>query len=455
MLEDFEDATIGGLFCTSENKQIDERLVRRVLDLAVEIKQLLLKDGHAFKGRGNAGQVFRHQLETRMRADKELLKHKSLVCALFDWFLRYETIENACDSMDEVSITSYTDWTDWGDGSLLNFKQGYASLLDWFCGQIPARGWIKLDKQVLNIECLRQNLQTGGWLETQGARSYSRPILVRYAPSASQSKGSESNTSNSGTKVGLQTIECNHVIVTTSLGFLKQNYKSLFTPELPETKGQLIRSIGFGTVNKIFLQFERPFWGESDGFKLVWSERDRSEFPAWAYDLIAFDVVRRQPNLLIGWIGGLGARLMEQELDVEIGETCVRILERFLPENCKNKLTRLVGCSCSRWSSNPFVCGSYSFQSMESFEQNVDKLSEPIYDPSENGASKQPMSKSSVKTRTPRILFAGEATAGKLYSTTHGAIISGWREADRLADHLASANDANNKPMVSRVDLKT
>jgi monoamine oxidase len=35
-----------------------------------------------------------------------------------------------------------------------------------------------------------------------------------------------------------------------------------------------------------------------------------------------------------------------------------------------------------------------------------------------------------------RLLFAGEATHDYYFSTTHGAVESGWREADRIIEKL-------------------
>lgn len=426
MLDDFEDGQMGfrGLFCSSEGKELSSSLVMKVLDIVMESRVALseFKLTHT-SGGNNAAKVFRHQLEIRTNDDKELLENKELVFAIFDWFLRYETIENGCDGMDDVSIASYTNWTDWGDGSLLNFKLGYGSLLRWFCEHIPVDKLIYLDKQVVEIELLNTS-SNGLWCDEDGF-TFEAPILVRYLDGRNASTKLRINDN-------LQVIECNHLIMTASLGYLKQNHESLFKLPLPNLKKKLIQSIGFGTVNKIILHFEKPFWNDQHGIKLVWNEHERAKFPRWAQDIIAFDVVRRQPNLLIGWIGGLGAKLMENESDSEISKTCLNILEQFLPAT-NTKPTKLVNCICSRWNSNPFTCGSYSYLSMESFGLNVERLHEPICE--SNGDN--------TTSRVPRILFAGEATAGTLYSTTHGAIISGWREADRLRDHLSDDKQLN------------
>lgn len=74
----------------------------------------------------------------------------------------------------------------------------------------------------------------------------------------------------------------------------------------------------------------------------------------------------------------------------------------------------------STWHSNPHFRGSYSYYSLKSdaLSASTTKLAEPIK--SQSG--------------TPVIQFAGEATSPHHFSTVHGAVETGWREAQRLID---------------------
>jgi hypothetical protein len=70
---------------------------------------------------------------------------------------------------------------------------------------------------------------------------------------------------------GKRMLEANHITVTCSLGVLKSSYSKMFAPLLPPRKVQSIKAIGFGTVNKIFLQWNKPFWKPGEGgLKFAW-----------------------------------------------------------------------------------------------------------------------------------------------------------------------------------------
>lgn len=65
------------------------------------------------------------------------------------------------------------------------------------------------------------------------------------------------------------------VIFTGSLGVLKQNHTTLFTPRLPARHITAIETLGYGTLGKIFLEFEKPFWpNDWVGYSLLWSKSD-------------------------------------------------------------------------------------------------------------------------------------------------------------------------------------
>lgn len=70
-----------------------------------------------------------------------------------------------------------------------------------------------------------------------------------------------------------------NVIVTTSLGVLKNKHNSLFNPLLPPIKQQTIEGLNFGSVNKIFIEFPYRWWPENSvGFGLIWRDQDKKNF---------------------------------------------------------------------------------------------------------------------------------------------------------------------------------
>ncbi len=201
------------------------------------------------------------------------------------------------------------------------------------------------------------------------------------------------------------------------LGCLKNSARNLFHPQLPETKLNSIQRIPFGKVNKIFLQFEKPFWKVGSGsIKLAWpiSDANPTNMAAqWYRKIFSFDEVMNNPSVLVAWISGDEAEYMESLKDDDVVETCAQIIRQFLGNPSIPRPTKMVR---SNWCANPLTKGSYSYTGMGSDENDIIRLAQPVY----------------FDDNKPRLLFAGEATSLTAYSTMHGARSTGLHEARRI-----------------------
>lgn len=129
--------------------------------------------------------------------------------------------------------------------------------------------------------------------------------------------------------------KADHVISTVSLGVLKEKHLAIFEPKLPGWKIEAIEGLAFGTVNKVYVEFARPFWPQNwMGFSLLWNkdelEKVRRSSMSWLEDLFGFYRVDYQPNILCGWISGANARRMEMSSDEEIREGVMLLFKMFL-----------------------------------------------------------------------------------------------------------------------------
>ncbi|XP_075222250.1 peroxisomal N(1)-acetyl-spermine/spermidine oxidase-like [Lycorma delicatula] len=216
-----------------------------------------------------------------------------------------------------------------------------------------------------------------------------------------------------------------HVIVTVSLGVLKFSAKTMFNPPLPNNKLIAIESLGFDIVNKFYIQFETRWWPMNFAhmFNFLWTNEDKqrfkneSKYDGWATEIIGFHFVENQPRILEAWVMGDTARLLETLSDDDLIGAVMEVLNWFVGN--KYTISHPINTTRSAWASNPFVRGAYSYLTVKSDHLEfsaIDVIAEPL----------------SFNQTNPVILFAGEASHNKHFSTVHGALETGWREAMRI-----------------------
>lgn len=192
----------------------------------------------------------------------------------------------------------------------------------------------------------------------------------------------------------------NRVLVTLPLGVLKAG-NVRFVPALPEKKRTAIATLGMGVLNKCYLRFPKVFWPND----VDWLEYIAEEHGEWT-EWVSFVRTTGQP-VLLGFNAGNRGREIEALTDEQIVESAMQTLRTLygddIPEPTDFQITR--------WASDPFARGSYSFCSIGSTPQTRRELARPL---------------------DGKLFFAGEATNVDYYGTADGAYQSGLRAADEI-----------------------
>ncbi|XP_073010011.1 lysine-specific histone demethylase 1 homolog 1-like [Typha latifolia] len=197
-------------------------------------------------------------------------------------------------------------------------------------------------------------------------------------------------------------------LCTVSLGVLKKGCIE-FVPELPPQKQGAIKRLGFGLLNKVAMLFPYDFWdGSLDTFgHLTEDSSQRGEF----FLFYSYSSVSGGP-LLVALVAGESAIKFETTPPMENVEKVLDVLRRiFSPKgiDVPNPLQAI----CTRWGTDRFTHGSYSYVAVGSSGDDYDILAESVGD--------------------GRVFFAGEATNRRYPATMHGALLSGFREAANIA----------------------
>lgn len=198
--------------------------------------------------------------------------------------------------------------------------------------------------------------------------------------------------------------DADYAIITLPLGVL-QSGDVEFNPGLPPKKLAALDSMAMGTMNKVALHFEEPFWPTEahclgnlpeSGLEF-WSSLPHGTFPV----LVALSVGQR------------AIRFETMADDAVVAELMGSLRHMFRTDVPEPK-----DWVVTRWHGDPFSRGAYSYVPVGGSLENNEVLEEPVLN---------------------RLFFAGEATNQVYPGTVHGAYLSGIRAADRILK-LANPN---------------
>ncbi|MFV9503257.1 MAG: flavin monoamine oxidase family protein [Oscillochloridaceae bacterium umkhey_bin13] len=194
--------------------------------------------------------------------------------------------------------------------------------------------------------------------------------------------------------------EADKLIITLPLGVLKLGAVR-FTPELPVAKRTAITRLGMGVLNKCYLRFPRSFWPT----EVDWIEQVAPQPGQWS-EWVSLVRALQQP-VLLGFNAATSGAALESQSDAQLVAGAMQVLRRLfgprIPEPTAVQITR--------WQSDPFAQGSYSYNALGSTPTMRDQLALPS---------------------AGRLFFAGEATERQHFGTAHGAYLSGLRAAREL-----------------------
>jgi polyamine oxidase len=208
-------------------------------------------------------------------------------------------------------------------------------------------------------------------------------------------------------------ISADHVVITASPALIKENDFAL-VPQMPMQQRVALRRVGFGgdaVLNKVFLRFDKPFWPhDRDRFTIAPDlGSQRGLFVGW----YPIDRVANAP-VLMTFASGDAAVELERASEDQIADMAMEKLRaKFGPD-----VPEPIACARTRWLSEPWVRGSYSFTSVGSTLQDRRTWRRSIGD---------------------RIHFAGEATEDDDYGTMQAALRSGERAAEIVFRQVTGA----------------
>ncbi|XP_068237570.1 spermine oxidase-like [Palaemon carinicauda] len=214
-----------------------------------------------------------------------------------------------------------------------------------------------------------------------------------------------------------------YVLVTASVGHLKDRQDFLFSPGLPASYKDNLAGIELGVADKVQLGWDTKWWGD-DLLNLypVFVERNFSEERSWLYGIMEFLTIHQQDKMIQAFVTGEYALMMEELPEETVKDHLIQHLKDLTGQNVPEPTF----FRRSKWYDDIWMRGSYnSYVTVEGDKAGL-KNRKPFLRPIKNGQKNQV------------IFWAGEHTDTTRFGTVDGAMKSGQKTAKRIARYRKS-----------------
>lgn len=198
------------------------------------------------------------------------------------------------------------------------------------------------------------------------------------------------------------TISADYVLLTVPLGYLKQNLIT-FNPQLSTSKKSSIDKLGFGSLEKVVVEFDDVYWDKDNQIIKIISD------PVDPLNYIINFYKAAGKNTLIFLIGGEDKYWKDYYTisNSDLKAKVVTALNKYYPRINTNSIKNIYA---TQWRNDPFAFGAYTSIATGSTLKDVDEF----------------------KITEGKLYFAGEHTNSDDLQTVVGAYNSGIRAAKQI-----------------------
>ena len=267
---------------------------------------------------------FNKLIDLKYNTNDEYMRLKPLIEGIFMWRCKCENIENSSKSMTHLSSKNYNTWKELKGSQIMELRHGYKNIIELMISSYKKQFHQKLhlSHALTKIIICTQQTNCKHCLYTKETN-----LLVLIMRDLASNRD--------------LIVLCENIVCTMSLGYLKENLSRLIEPSslIPIEKLKAVASLGYGTVNKIFLIYEKPFW-KFNGFHPIWLLNEHETVlnkledineVNWYENISYFETVKDHRNILCAWISG--CEFFESFSDDKIAQDCTMVLRKFIDKN--------------------------------------------------------------------------------------------------------------------------